>query len=204
MKTKAANFCTELPENYKEVYHIDGRQFGWTVKFTLASLVMMAAVIVPAFIFGNISLVFSISEDYIRLIVALVVFIIVMIGYTIAHELVHGAAYKALTGSKLTFGITLTVAYCGVPDIYVYRRAALIALLAPFVVFSVLFVALTTWLYFVDKLYYAVISLILGIHFGGCVGDLFTALLLIFKLRDNRLLVRDTGPEQTFWLPEDV
>ncbi|MCQ2122483.1 MAG: DUF3267 domain-containing protein, partial [Fibrobacter sp.] len=61
----------------------------------------------------------------------------VMLVYIVLHELVHGAVYKLLTGQKLTFGFKASVAYCGVPDIYVYRRTALAALLAPFVVFDI-------------------------------------------------------------------
>ena len=115
----------------------------------------------------------------------------------------HGAAYKLLTGSKLTFGITLSVAFCGVPDIYVIRRTALISLLAPFTLFGALFAGLTAWLYFANPLYCVAAVVLLGLHFGGCVGDLYTAALLIFRLRDSRLLMRDTGPEQFFYLPAD-
>ena len=57
------------------------------------------------------------------------VFFLMLVLYILLHELVHGAAYKLLTGRKLTFGLTLSVAYCGVPDIFVYRNAALAALL---------------------------------------------------------------------------
>ena len=93
------------------------------------------------------------------------------------------------------------MAFCGVPEIYVYRRAALISLLAPFTVFTVLFggAALLlpdAW----DKVYAAVL---LGLHLGGCAGDLYDTLLFLTRFRDPRTLMRDTGPKQTVYLPEN-
>lgn len=197
---KKANFFTELPKDYKEVYRLNAKSAKVGIIFTLASLVMALAVILPCVL--AVSFSFSVGSS--EILVALLVLIVSIIAYIVLHELVHGIAYKVLTGSKLTFGITLAVAFCGVPDIYVTRKTALIALLAPFTVFSVLFCALAVWLYFIGSVYYYAVIMLLGLHFGGCVGDLYTAILLFTKYRDGRLLMRDTGPEQTFWLPEDV
>ena len=196
---KAENFCRELPHGYKEVYRIDAKSRKWSIVFTVGSFIVALAIILPCLLavdFGGAG--WSSTDIYI----AAAVLIVSIVVYIIAHELTHGIAYKALTGSKLTFGISLTVAFCGVPDIYVNRKTALIALLAPFTVFSALFCALAAWLYFVNPVYYGVAIILLGLHFGGCIGDLFTAILLIFKLKDGALLMRDTGPEQTFYLPE--
>ena len=84
-----------------------------------------------------------------------------------------------------------------------YAALALIALLAPFAVFSLLFSALAAGLYFVNHTYYAVIILVLGIHFGGCIGDLYLTLLLLFKYKNKHLLMRDTGPEQFIYYPSE-
>ena len=83
------------------------------------------------------------------------------------------------------------------PDIYVYRKAAMIALLAPFVVFTPVFLIPSflfenAW----DKFYCAVL---LAMHIGGCVGDLYDTILYIFKFRSPDTLMRDTGPKQTFY-----
>ena len=56
--------------------------------------------------------------------IAVVVFLVSLVLYLVLHELVHGAVYKALTHQKLTFGFTLTVAFCGVPDVYTSRKTA--------------------------------------------------------------------------------
>ena len=196
---KKVNFFTELPKGYREVYHLNAKSAKVGIIFTVASFVMAFAVILPCVL--AVSFSFSISSD--EILVAGLVLVVCIIAYIVLHELVHGIAYKALTGSKLTFGITLTVAFCGVPDIYVTRKTALIALLAPFTVFSVLFCAIAVWLYFIGSVYYYAVIILSGLHFGGCVGDLYTAILIFTKYRDGRLLMRDTGPEQMFYLPED-
>ena len=121
----------------------------------------------------------------------------------VLHELIHGAAYKKLTGEKLTFGMSWSCAFCGVPNIFTYKRCALISVLAPFVIFSLIFIPLTVALYFVDTHYYLLSALLLGLHLGGCCGDLYVSLLLLFKFKNKKLLMRDTGPEQFFYLPEN-
>lgn len=194
---KSDNFFTELPQGYAEVYSLDAKNGKTALVMNVVGLVMALAVILPCILCVNIRE--RVRADYI----VLIVFVVCILAYFVAHELVHGAAYKILTGRKLVFGMTLSVAFCGVPDIYVTRRTALIALIAPFAVFSVLFSALAAWLYFFNAAYYLVIVTILGLHFGGCVGDLYTFLLLIFRLKDKRLLMRDTGPKQAFYLPEN-
>ena len=185
------HFETDLPAGYREAFTIDAANKKTGVTLNLVAAVIMVAVMIPAILIirpGNILEGFSFSRYLITFGTLLV--------YLVLHELVHGAAYKLLTRQKLTFGLTVTVAYCGVPNIYVYRRASMISLLAPFCVFTVVFglaVALLQdpW----DKTFAAAI---LAIHLGGCVGDLYDTGLYLFRFRDPRTLMRDTGPQQTF------
>ena len=187
------HFETDLPAGYREAFTIDAASKKTGVTLNLVAAVIMAAVLIPAILIirpGNILEGFSFSRYLITIGTLLV--------YLVLHELVHGAAYKLLTRQKLTFGFTATVAYCGVPDIYVYRRASMIALLAPFCVFTVVFglaVALLQdpW----DKTFAAAV---LAIHLGGCVGDLYDTGLYLFRFRDPGTLMRDTGPRQTFYV----
>lgn len=186
------NYEKELPAGYREIYSIDAKDSKVGVLMNIAALALSAIIIVigwfairPTDFFGSYSILRN------------VLFIVVCFGYVILHELVHGAAYKALTGQKLTFGISMTVAYCGVPQIYVYRRAALISLLAPFVVFNIVFLVpvflfTNAW----DKFYCLVLF---ALHFGGCAGDLYDTLLYLFRFRSPKILMRDTGPKQTFY-----
>lgn len=196
---RAGNFCEQLPEGYREVYHLNAKAKKTGLILSVGSLVMALAVILPCLLTTDDILDESLAFN----LIALLVCCALIIGYVVVHELVHGAAYKLLTGRKLTFGITLTVAFCGVPDIYVSRRTAFIALLAPFTVFSLLFSALAAGLYFVNHTYYAAVTLVLGVHFGGCIGDLYMTCLLLFKYKNKRLLMRDTGPEQFIYYPTE-
>ena len=127
----------------------------------------------------------------------LLIFLAVLLIYIVLHELTHGAAYKLMTRQKLTFGMTLSVAYCGVPDIYVYRRTALISLLAPFVVFTVVFGAAAILI--TDPIGKILAAFMLALHVGGCVGDLYDTILFLFRFRDPLTLMRDTGPKQTIY-----
>lgn len=182
----------ELPSGYTEALVVDAKNTATAVIMNIAALAVMAVIIAVAVI---IIRPVGFLENY--SIVRNLLFVFAIVAYIVLHEIVHGIVYKLLTGQKLTFGLTLSAAYCGVPDIYVYRTAALIAVLAPFCVFTVVFGAGMlligdTW----DKLYTAVLF---GLHIGGCVGDLYDAALYIFKLRDPLTLMRDTGPKQTFY-----
>ena len=121
----------------------------------------------------------------------------------VLHELVHGIAYKTLTGEKLTFGISWSCAYCGVPNIYTYRKTAIISVMAPLVVFSVLFVIALAILYSISPLYYLAVAFVFGMHLGGCSGDIYVLYLLLTKFKNKKTLMRDTGPEQFFYIPEE-
>ena len=195
-------FETTLPEGYKEVYCIDAknRKTAWTFKGV--ALLLFVILLIP----------FAVTFDYARLPELFspirnlwfmyLVFFGGMILYVVLHELVHGAAYKLLTGQKLTFGITWSAAFCGVPQIYCYRKVMLISILAPFVVFTLVLLPLA--LAFKDCLpVYLGLVFLFCAHISGCVGDLYGTFVMLFRFRNNDLLVNDTGPKQTFFLPEE-
>lgn len=195
------NYYTDLPAGYREVFHIDAKSKKVGIAFTVVSLVItVASLLVIGLLTDLSSIADAVKEGSI-----LIPYLVLLAGlflYIVLHELVHGAAYKALTHQKLTFGITLTVAFCGVPDIYTSRKTALIALTAPLVVFSIVFLALMAGFRTSNPIYFAVFSILFSIHLGGCVGDMYMTLLLMTRFKDPRLLMRDTGPAQTIYLPE--
>ena len=122
-----------------------------------------------------------------------------MLLYVVLHELTHGAVYKAMTGEKLTFGITPAAAFCGVPNIYTYRRCALAAILAPLVVFTVIIGAVVLFLSYISPLYYIGFSFIFALHLGGCIGDGYLGYLFITRFKNKDTLMKDTGPEQIIY-----
>lgn len=195
------NYYTDLPAGYREVFHIDAKSKKVGFVFTVVSLVItVASLLVIGLLTDLSSIADAVKEG--SILIPYLVLMVCLLSYIVLHELVHGAAYKALTHQKLTFGITLTVAFCGVPDIYTSRKTALIALTAPLVVFSIVFLALMAGFRTSNPVYFAVFSILFSIHLGGCVGDIYMTLLLATRFRNPELLMRDTGPAQTLYLPE--
>lgn len=202
MKNK--NFERELPEGYTKALYIDARNAKFGLIFNLIALAVLLLVVAAA----ALSLIPSgrLSLDIFKLelhgfIIAYVVFFVSMFAYIVLHELVHGIAYKALTGERLTFGISWSCAFCGVPNIFTYRKTAMISVLAPFITFTVIFIPILIALYLISPLYYLIAAFIFGLHLGGCSGDLYVTYLLSVKYTDKRTLMRDTGPEQFFYVP---
>ena len=117
------NYESALPEGYVPAYTVDAKNKKTTV------LMNLAAVLIASSIIGAVATVIR-PRGFIENFDPLKWFAVVaaLLVYTVLHELTHGAAYKILTKQKLTFGVSFTVAFCGVPQIYVYRRAALISL----------------------------------------------------------------------------
>lgn len=195
------NYYNELPAGYEEALVIDAKEKKTSIILTLCSIALTVLAFVPVGIFCDFRSVFGALKDR-SAGLPYVVFMFSMVAYVVLHELLHGAAYKALTHQKLTFGFTLTVAFCGVPHIIVSRRTALIALLTPFVTFTVVFIPLLIWLHGVNMLFYALAGILFAIHVGGCIGDLYMTYLLLFRYKDPATLMNDTGPKQTVYVPQ--
>ncbi len=182
-----------LPNGYAPAFVIDAKDKKFAVGINAAAMIIMLGFGVGSYFIIKPQNYYE-SFNFLRS----MIFAVSIFAYMVLHEIVHGIAYKALTREKLTFGVTFSVAYCGVPNIFVYRKTAFIALLAPSVTFTVIFALLiflfqNNW----DKFYTAIL---MGIHIGGCAGDLYATILLCFKFKDPNTLLEDTGPKQTFYV----
>lgn len=197
------NYEKELPNGYIAVKTVDAKSDKKTVGFlTLLSFITA----VPAFIIPMALFALRAEKPvikYSQMTIAYVSLLFGMIAYIILHEIVHGIAYKSRTGEKLTFGMTLTCAYCGVPNIYTYRKTSLIAVSAPLIVFSVLFVIAMVVTYFVAPIAYLVLAAIFTVHISGCAGDMYVIYLLTKKYKDDTVLMNDTGPKMTIYKRAD-
>lgn len=199
MKEKA--FEASLPDGYRQALYINAKSPKIGIVFSLISFAIFALVMLIALLPLP---VVHVSWEPSDAAVPFTGFALVaaLILYTVLHELVHGAAYKRLTGEKPTFGISWSCAFCGVPNIYTYRKASLISVCAPLVLFTLILLPLTVILYFVHPLFYLASAIVLASHLGGCSGDMYVMLLLLTKFKDDRVLMRDTGPEQFFYVPD--
>lgn len=194
------NYEKTLPEGYKQTFHVDATDKKTGLIFNVIALIPLILVLAVVLLTAREGSKF----DWLAIENVWILFLLVVLlfFYIVLHELVHGIAYKALTKQKLTFGLKWSCAFCGVPNIYVYRKTALIALLAPFVVFSVIFLTLTVFFGVIQSVLYIPFGVLFGMHLGGCSGDLYMTWLLVAKYKDPALLMKDTGPEQFLYLAE--
>lgn len=200
------NYEKELPLGYKQAYYINAKNAKFGLIFNLISFISAAIVIIISILLlrcKGVSISVITKLDSSKKFLAYLCFFVVFLLYIILHELVHGFAYKVLTKEKLTFGMNWSCAFCGVPNIFTYRKTAIIAVVSPFALFTIFYIPILILLYFNSPLYFLVFSLIFGLHLGGCCGDLYLLILFVIKFKDKRTLMRDTGPEQFFYVPEN-
>lgn len=204
--SKEQHFERELPSGYRQARYINAKQAKFGIIFNLIALVVLALVMACAVLSlraGGNPLADRWNIEFAQLMMVYWIFLVSMIGYIVLHELVHGMAYKVLTGEKLTFGISWSCAFCGVPHIFTYRKTAIVAVIAPFAVFTLLFIPILIVLYCVGPLYYLMAAFLFGLHLGGCSGDLYVLYLLTAKFKNPKTLMRDTGPEQFFYVSDE-
>lgn len=193
-KQKTANYYKELPEGYKEIYCIDAKKPSVGILLNVIGGVIALALIAGIY-FAKFGVRFDIDLD-LKFSLTLLVCTVSIFAYVIVHELTHGLFYKLLTKQKLRFGITLTVAYCGLKEGYVNKKTCLLAVLAPLVIHSIWMVLLIILL--PANAWVLSVIVLFGLHFGGCVGDIWVAFLLIFRFKSS-VLTCDDGPFQRFY-----
>ena len=183
-------YYLELPENYKLDKTIDMKKMSTNIFLNVLNIlfVIISLLILIPLKFKEIK-IDNLIELSIVMFIALIGFII----YIVLHELTHGLFYKIFTKQKLTFGVSLTYAYCGVPNIYVRKKETIIACLSPLIIFSIIFLTLI----FILPPNYLNLSIIIlfSFHFGGCSGDIYLSLILLTKY-DKDTYIKDTGPTQ--------
>lgn len=185
------NFYHELPSNYKEFKVIDAKNKKVIIYMQLATLFLFLASFLIILLLKPIDITMIRDDIFSTLIFTMLGYFV----YIVLHELVHGFWYKILTKQKLTFGLTLTVAFCGVPDIYVNKKTALLSITGPLILFSVILIPLLIILP-PNSLYLSLLMLF-SFHISGCSGDIYGTIVMLKHKGD--LLMNDTGPKQTFY-----
>ena len=187
-----------LPENYKIDKVIDAKSPKTGIIMNVASLIIMIIIFIiemAIYLSGKQEFKFEVGP---KTFIALIVYFVGLFACIVLHELIHGLFYKIYTKQKLTFGITWSAAFCGVPNVYVKKKAMLVTCMAPCVIISCL---LLIPLFLVnDLLFFMFILLVFGGHFGGCCGDIYDSILFITKYRKKEILVNDTGAKQTIYV----
>lgn len=198
MEQELENYYKELPQGFTESYCINAKKLSVGIILNVIAGIIAVALIVALYLakFGlNVHQLYA--EEPTTLFIAALTFCASMIAYLVVHELTHGAAYKLLTKQKLRFGMTLTVAYCGLKEGYVNKGTSLIATLAPFVLHSIWMIVAICLL--PAGVWVLVLITLFAFHFGGCIGDLWVTCILLFKYHGKQVLVSDDGPCQRFY-----
>jgi hypothetical protein len=198
---KLKNYYKDLPNGFVQDYVINAKKLSTGILLNGLALVIAVAVIIICYFIKFESFPVSIEFGGFETPLALIIFAVSIIVYIILHELTHGLFYKLLTKQKLTFGLTLTVAYCGLKEGYVNKKTSIIAMLAPFVIHSIWMLALIIFL--PANIWALMVVLLFGLHFGGCIGDLYGTLILLFKYSKKQVLVNDDGPQQIFYIQKN-
>ena len=193
-------FEKELPSGYRLAKYINAKDLRFGIIMNLVALAVIVVVMVIACLFAYSNDLELILEDVDDLLLYYVLTMGGIVLYIILHELTHGFVYKLLTKEKLTFGFSWSCAYCGVPNIYTYRKTAVLALVAPLVLFSIILLVLMLVFFKINVIIYLILSFIFGLHLGGCSGDIYGFLLFMFKYKNPNTLMKDTGPEQYFYV----
>ncbi len=194
------HFEKELPAGYELAETLDpkskrGKRIG------LIGLAFMAIGLTLTIVLIGANNIFDSIQDTkgSRLWLTLLIYFVILFLYIIVHELIHGLFYKIFTHQKLKFGMNGKVAYCGVPNIYVYKRAVMVILIAPCIVLTIAF--LVPVILINNVLIRFLLGVLLVIQFSGCIYDLYDFFVLLFKYHDSKTLIYDDGPTQKFYVP---
>lgn len=180
-----------LPEQYLEIAHVrfddvkTGFYYDLKAVFPGIILTIMGWIIVnPTAAQVLISLAISAASVY---------------PYFSLHEILHGLVVKVMTGQRVEIGFNKSGAYCGMPDVYMYRPVAVRCTAAPLVVFTILFGIGGIVLITAGHWMFLPLGLLLTLHLLACRSDV-NLLKEMGKYTDSSLLIRDTGAEQWFYV----
>lgn len=183
-----------LPSGYREIRRIDLKQDKKLMLLvTGLSLLILAAMVVPAFVArGGICFYGGAPAS-----VKLVVFAAALVGYVVLHELTHGVFIRLLGGVKPEYGFSLMYAYAGSTKAYFKKWPYLVIAMAPVVIWGCVLLALQ---FVVSDSWWWVAYMIQVMNVSGAAGDFYVAVLLPRMPEDT--LIQDTGVAMTFYSRE--
>lgn len=179
-----------LPEQYVEIDHVRFDDVKTGFLYDLKA-------VLPGILLTIIGWII-VRPTIVQVLVSLVIFAVSIYPYFSLHEIVHGVVIKVMTGQRVEIGFNKSGAYCGMPELYMYRPVAVRCTAAPLVVFSILFGIGDVILIAADNWMSLPLGLLLTLHLLGCRSDV-NLLKIMEKYHDDSLLIKDTGAEQWFF-----
>lgn len=154
----------DLPPQYAELAHVrfDDVKTGflYDLKTVLSGILLT--------IIGCI----IVRPTIVQVLISLGIFAVSIYPYFSLHEIVHGIVIKVMTGQRVEIGFNKGGAYCGMPELYMYRPVAVRCTAAPLVVFSILFGIGAVMLIAVGHWMFLPLGLLLTLHLLGCRSDI--------------------------------
>lgn len=183
-----------LPEGYGEYCTVDLQKNHRTSLFVnLLSAAILFLMIIPMHFFVPITELFDMTKGLKSFCIRFGVILLLMILYTVFHELTHAVAMKICGTKKIKFGFTGLYAYAGSDDYYKKAPYIFIAL-APVVLWGIV---LGVVCLFVSDSWLWVIYIILAYNFSGAAGDLFV--VFNFSRFPKDILIKDVGVSMTVY-----
>lgn len=185
-----------LPEHYETDFICDlkkdKRLYLWMNILAIVAVVPVIIAYILVLKYTTKTLDFDIYEVYRWKLWAVIVG---MLLYIVVHELIHAVFFKMSTKEKVKFGFHGLMVSASVPYIYFYKKAYLVAGLAPAVIMSFVFIVP---MFFLNDFDLLIMVTMFTVHFSGCVGDFYIAWKL-WKYPDDTL-VQDIGTAMTFFI----
>lgn len=190
-----------LPEGYLEAEKIDLVKNKKQMLLVNGLALLLAAVMAVIGVAlqpprGFHSLIFSIDDAPMAIIIKCAVLLVGLVVYIIGHEAVHGIFMWHYSHQKPRFGLSFTYAYAG-SDIYFAKKPYLVIALAPLVVWAVV---LAVVILLVPADWFWIVWFIQINNVSGAAGDLFVFFHMLRK--PEAVLVQDTGTAMTVFLPQ--
>lgn len=177
-----------LPEDYGEIYSLNlQKDKRAAIIVNLLALAIAAVMAVSMNFFVPVTSVFDMSGGIVRYFLRLAALIVLMVLYTVLHELVHGIAMKLCGTKRVKYGFTGLYAFAGSEDYYDKKSYIFIAL-APIVLWGTVLAAVN---FFVPTEWFWIVYMIQLINISGAAGDLFAAVK--FSRMPKNILIQDSG-----------
>jgi hypothetical protein len=114
----------------------------------------------------------------------------------VLHEAVHGVFFWLFTRERPVFGFRGLYAFAAAPEWYLPRNQYLVVGMAPLVLITLAGLVLIA---FLSDTSLVIALLILAMHAGGAIGDLFVTTWCLRQ--PATILVRDVGDAMTIYAP---
>ncbi len=194
-----------LPEGYREILSVDLQKNKRLALLVNALALIIAAVMVVAYIiFGPSLEVYLIADNSERgwtlnfplVIISLLIAGVGTLVYIILHEATHGVFMYGFSRVKPRFGMTLMYAYAG-SDAYFTKLPYIVIALAPVVLLGGVLLALNIIL---PTEYFLPVYFIQIMNLSGAAGDFYVTARFMTLPKD--ILVCDTGVSMTVYASE--